>query len=418
MRDEQLIGLREALDRSTDRIETPALRSRVLREVRRRRVRRHGLVTLGAAAATAAVIVVVWQFPGGSPGERPAAPSTASSATPEGSSSGPSTAPGPPIDPSAVQSWWDPFTVEKAPLRPSVLPQDLVPPEGAPEVADQPMTAAVLAWPQEGKDLRLLDVDGTWRTVSRTADGVHGTLDPVVNPVVTEDGQRVAMATNDGLLVLDVTTGDRRTIPWPDRFAAPWDTAPSLEWMPGDEELLIDFWGAPWVFGLDGVTRRAAYSGETAVDPTGTIVERRWNKRDLRVWKGDEIESAVGFQFWGERLSAAAGRVALTGGGAGLPGDGGPMVVDTASGELLAYAPIRDRDSVYSDNGHLTSMGFLDRDTVLLLVGPTDFRTMEEGDESWHLVAWDIRTGDFERLSSGDTTMRRIAVAPDVIASG
>lgn len=53
---------------------------------------------------------------------------------------------------------------------------------------------------------------------------------------------------------------------------------------------------------------------------------------------------------------------------------------------------------------------------MLLLVGPMDFRTMELGEESWHLVAWDFRTGDFTRLATGDTAMSWVAVAPGVLA--
>jgi hypothetical protein len=34
------------------------------------------------------------------------------------------------------------------------------------------------------------------------------------------------------------------------------------------------------------------------------------------------------------------GKVALSGGGSGLPLHGGPTVLDAASGELLAHAPI------------------------------------------------------------------------------
>lgn len=413
MTKDSLPGLEEALDAGTDRIEAPGFRSRVLAEARRRRNRRNALVAGGTAAAVAAVLVGVTQFTGSSDRTQPA-PAGPSETTSESPSAMP-TVPAPPIPPQAVHDHWDPITVVDEPFRDSVLPRELSPDQGAPDVADQPMTAAVVAWPQEGQDLRLLDVDGTWRTVSGTAEAVRGTLDPVVSPAISADGRQVAMATLDGLLVIDVSTGERHTLVWPSAFAPPWDLAPALEWMPGGEELLVDFWGARWILGVDGSSRRAPYDGLTAVDPDGSVVERRWNKRELRVWQGDEIESAVGFPFWGERMAAGEGRLALTGGGSGLPGDGGPMVVDAKSGEVVAYAPIRDPNSVYSDNGALTAMGFLDRETVLLLVGPMDFRTMEPGEESWHLVAWDLDNGGFERLSSGDSEMSRIVVAPGVI---
>jgi hypothetical protein len=93
----------------------------------------------------------------------------------------------------------------------------------------------------------------------------------------------------------------------------------------------------------------------------------------------------------------------------------GPVVVDPGTGEILGYAPIKDRDSVYSDNAHLTALGFVDPDTVLLMVTPMDFRTMSLEDGVTHLVSWDFRSGDFARLGSGGPGMRWIAVAPDLL---
>ncbi len=120
---------------------------------------------------------------------------------------------------------------------------------------------------------------------------------------------------------------------------------------------------------------------------------------------------------WGERMVAGHGMVALTG-GLGGGAFAGPIVIDTATGERVAYAPIRDVSSEYSDNGYLTAQGFLDEDTLLLLVGPMRFDRMELGDERWHLVSWHVRTGDFELLSSGDTRMRGIEVAVGIVGDG
>ena len=53
----------------------------------------------------------------------------------------------------AVQPRWDPFTIEDEPFHPTTLPANLAPPAAAPSVADEPMTAAVIAWPEEGQDL-------------------------------------------------------------------------------------------------------------------------------------------------------------------------------------------------------------------------------------------------------------------------
>ncbi len=82
---------------------------------------------------------------------------------------------------------------------------------------------------------------------------------------------------------------------------------------------------------------------------------------------------------YGERYVTRFGLVAYTGnpGPNGVALMSGPVVVDPGTGEILGYAPIKDRDSVYSDNAHLTALGFVDPDTVLLMVTPMDFRTME-----------------------------------------
>ena len=93
----------------------------------------------------------------------------------------------------------------------------------------------------------------------------------------------------------------------------------------------------------------------------------------------------------------------------------GPIVVDPATGDVVAYAPIRDANAVYSDNAHLTALGFVDPDTVLLIVTPMNFRTMDPEDGLTHLVSWDFRTGAFARLASGGPAMRSIAVAPDLV---
>lgn len=415
-------GLRAALERATDQVDPPHLAATALARAQRRRSRRSAGVAVGAAASVA-VLVGLLALPRSDDEQRPAEPvGPSESHSPQPSVT---TALPPPVSPEAIQGRWDPFTVVEEPLHPTVLPATLAPPTtSVPSVADQPMTAAVVAWPEEGRDLMLLGTDGAWRSVPATADAVSGMLldgtnSGVVDPALSPDGRKVAMSTDDGILVVDVTTGRRHTIPWAERLGGPWDRVPGLAWLPDDEGFVVRSSPATWLVSPDGNASKApyarGYAGNAAVAPDGTVVERRWEQRDLRVWEGRELVGAVQFPFWGDRLAAGFGRLAMTGGGSSLPGDGGPMVFDTETGELLAHVPMRDPSSVYSDNGYLTAQGFLDPDTVLLLVGPMDFRTMEAGEESWHLVAWDITTGDFERLTSGDTRMRGIELATGVL---
>ncbi|WP_110182065.1 hypothetical protein [Nocardioides solisilvae] len=422
--DDERDGLGEVLRRATDRVEGRGMAGAALAGARRAR-RRRGVLAVGAVAASVLVVLGGVRLAGsGTLGTEPdpAAPTPTASPT----STGVPSPPAPPPDP-VVHPTWDPFTVVDAPLRDTVLPERLVPPAEAPAIEDDPVPAAVVAWPAKGRDVMLLGEDGRWRSVPGTADALSGTFGDVVEPVLGHGGQKVAMSTDAGILVVEVATGARRTIPWPDPVAPPWDTAPELRWAPlgNAAGLAVLHWNETWLVELDGTARKAPYSRPygtgLAFEPVGPVVEKRWEELDLRVWDGAphaaRITSTVPFGYWGERLVFERGLMALTGGGNGLPGDAGPMVVEAATGAVLGYAPIRDRDSVYGDNGRLTALGFLDEQTVLLLVGPMDFRTMELGDESWHLVAWDFRDGGFERLTTGGTGMHAIAVASGVLAS-
>lgn len=393
--------LRSLLENATDRIEAPRRVDRAVEESRRRRTRAR------AAAATAAAVVVVL-----------AAAGTATFLGGDPTRPGPAEVPTSPLEPApddgpATQPLWDPFTVPDLPRGDSVLPARLAPPE-VPEasVLEQPMDRVVLAWPEPGRDLRLLGSDGRWRVVPGTRDAVSGTLRPVVRPAISHDGTRVAMATLDGLLVVDVTTGTSTTLDWAAELAPPWDTPPDLLWSAADDELVVRLWKRPWVVALDGTTRRAPYRGwfaALAVDPAGPVYQNDYQLRTLLTWEDDRTVAETPF-LQCERMVARNGLVACTTGSL-EPFRSGPVVVDADTGDVVAYAPIRDRSSVYSDNAHLTALGFLDDETLLLLVGPADFRG-DEPETEWHLVTWDFRSGAFELLTTGAEEMRTIAVDP------
>ena len=139
---------------------------------------------------------------------------------------------------------------------------------------------------------------------------------------------------------------------------------------------------------------------ELGVDPEGPIYQNAPNlPHRLLTWEDDQVVHEAPFVQC-QRMVAAHGLVSCTAGSL-TPSQSGPIVVDPQTGDVIAYAPIKDRSATYSDNGYLTSLGFLDEDTVLLLVGAMDFKTMEVGEETWHLVAWQFRTGAFERITSG-----------------
>lgn len=403
--------LRDLLERATDRIDARDLAGSALDGARRQRVRRRASGVVMAVAATVTLAIGIGQLGSGS--QRPDDPVDTPTSPPVPSPT-PSATAGP-----ATQPLWDPSSVTEEPWRSMGLPETLVVPSSAGEpVASQPMDGVVVAWPQEGADLQLLGTDGRWRTVPGTQDAVEGALYDTVRPTISSDGTRVAMSTNAGVLVVDVTTGEDTTIPWPDEIAQPWDTAPGLRWLPGDEGFVVLHWRHTWLMDLEGGDRRAPYRGgyvSIGVDPDGAVYQNDYDRRSLLTWRGDQRVGEAPF-IQCERMVGGYGLVACTTGSL-QPFRSGPVVVDPVTGEVVAYAPIKDRNSVYSDNGHLTALGFLDADTVLLIIGPADFRTRQIGEESWHLVSWDFRTGAFERITSGDSRMRTTAVAPELLGS-
>ncbi len=403
------MNLREVLDRATDGIEPVGLAGPALARAAERRARQRSAA--GVVAGVAAVVAVIGgaQLWGGGDDDRPPEPAAPTTTT---------TTTGPAPGSDAVGPLWDPLTVPDAPLASSVLPEVLDPPEQPPKITDAPMPAAVVAWPEEGFDLRLLGTDGQWRCVPGTADLAGAASGAVNPPALSADGTRVAVAGDDGILVVDVATGEQRTVPWPDPLAPPWDTVPDLAWI-GDG-FLVRTWPRTWFVALDGSAEPAPfgrrYVGAVAVDPdSDLVVEKRYDHQDLRVWEDSDVVASAPAPYWGERAATRFGRLAFTG---GSTVQGGPIVLDVATGDLVAHRPVRDPQATYSDNGHLTALGFVDPDTVLYVVGPAEHVDRRLVVDSWHLVAWDLETGEFERLTTGRDAMRWIVVAPDALGLG
>lgn len=271
----------------------------------------------------------------------------------------------------------------------------------------------------------MLATNGEWRSVPGTANAIQGTLNDLLQPVISPEGDQVAMATDAGILVVDAG-GARQVVPWPPELVGPFDTRPAVLWRPDDAGFVVMHWDRPWLVDLEGNGAPAPFgdrnNSQVMVDPdTGAVRESRWANSMIMSWDGEEVVQRVPRRGYGERFVTRYDLTAYT----GSPGrfdmgvlKSGPIVLDTATGDILGYAPIRDGSSVYSDNGHLTALGFLDDETVLLLVTPMDFRTMQARDAVTHLVAWDFTTGDFGLISSGDPGMRGVSVAPDLIDRG
>ena len=89
------------------------------------------------------------------------------------------------------------------------------------------------------------------------------------------------------------------------------------------------------------------------VDPDdGTVRDRTRAHQSCRTWNGPDDASSVTLAGYGERYVTRFGKVAYT----GNPGHAlmdvatsGPVVVDPATGEILAFAPVLDENAVYSD---------------------------------------------------------------------
>lgn len=399
---------------ATEHVASPDLAGRALAGAHRRRVRRTAVGALAAVVLLGGGAAWVAQDPTPKAGvvdtpvpTTPPVPSTPTTPTL--------------AEDLATQPIWDPFDIVDAPRAATVLPGRIEPPADPPDLADAPLPDFALAWPAEGEDLRVLGSNGEWRSVDGTADAIQGTFRDVVVPAITRDGDRIAMSTDAGILVVS-PSGDRQVLPWPPELVGPFDGRPRLLWLPDDSGFLVMHFEGAWQVRFDGSAGPAPYVGDhnpdLMVDPdTLTVRQRRPAGRELLTWEGDEVVSSVAVPGYGQRFVTRFELVAYV----GNPGPNrgvmksGPVVLDPASGELKAFAPIRDPQGTYSDNVNLTPLGFTDKLTVLLLVSPMDYRTMDIDEGETHLATWNWSTGAFALVSTGDTRMRNVVVAPDLL---
>lgn len=370
-------------------------------EARRRRTQQR--VVGGAALAVVLIVLlgVLVARQGGDAEPPPVAPTTGSTETETATDA-------------RVDSW-DPFTLADAPVRPSPLPARIEPPASAPSISREPLDRALLAWTAPNRDVLLLGDDNRWRSVPDT--------DGKVATALAYDGRRLALSTDAGLRVVDVTTGEDVVLPWPDPIAPPWDSPPSLRWLPGGEELAVLHWRDTWVLGLDGSSRRppwgSSYGGGLGIDPRpgGEVVEQPEAFGGFDVWQGDSEVRSLLSSFWTNSVATGYGRVAVVGSGTQLPLETtGPILLDGDSGDLVAAAVAPDPGSAYGDGHHLTVVDLLDVDTVLVRAAPAGYRSTQTGDGTWYLAAWHADTGTFERLTSGSEALREASIAVGALA--
>lgn len=401
------LDLHEVLSRASDDQDAPEIVVRALAEANRRLAWRRAGAAAAVATAVVAGIVLVPPLVGPSPDpvEDPATtqgPDRSGPATPDVANTDP------------TQPVWDPRSIERSPSRRTNLPAriNLQTAEG-PSLLEQAMPGVVAAL-RDDTSLRLLGTDGTWRILPLEATpGYLFGADDVARPAISSDGTRVAIATEAGVRVVDVTTGTDDTIQWPKVLAQPRDNPPTVEWQPGDDGFVVFDIVGTWLVWLDGSSRKAPYRSYTlGIDPDGPVYQNDFQTSTLLTWEGDEVVAESPF-IQCERLVAGYGMVACTTGSL-QPSRSGPVVIDPTTGEIIAYAPIEDPNAIYSDNGGLTLLGFLDDHTLLMLIGPATFHD-DDIQEARYLATWEFRTGEFQRISTGDTVLRSIAVAPAMV---
>lgn len=396
--------LRRALAAATDDLPVRDRGGVALAEAARvRRRRRAAGVGLAAAALVAVIAVPLWV--GGGADDVGPAPSPTIPTDPEPTEPEPTGADGR----LGGYEIWEPATLAQLSIT-SPLPHDLKPPQGAPSVLEDRPKALTLASAVRGRDLMVLGSDNRWRTVPDTAEAAgawpDGTPHPL-RPALTADGTRLAFATVEGARVVDVRDGSSTVLDWP-AGTYPWDMPPALHWTDGDTALVVDDWDRAWRLGLDGSQsepRWARHSdGEMVTEPDGTLWQFDLEQRQLWRWNDQGIEHKIvepidwgaGWAVRGDRV-AANGSIDLGASHSSRYPYGGPVVLEAGEGEPLAWAPIRDKGTVYTDNGYLQVRGFSDRDSVFMVVRVDDFSD-KVSEVDTYLVEWFHERGVFRVL--------------------
>jgi hypothetical protein len=206
--------LQDLLHRATDRIDGPDLASGALAvALQRRRSRRAGVV-----ASTAAVVLVVGLAVAGWMGD---------------TTDGPRPAPPVGTDVPTPLDLQDVADLPRAdPSVEPLLPARLDVPDLAPHVEDDPVGAAVLSI-DDGADVLLLGTDGEWRCVV-----VEGRTQPA--PMLSPRGTRLAVATTDGVVTVDLASGAQSRRPLPTGVAPTGAGTVVMSWLDERRLLFVD----------------------------------------------------------------------------------------------------------------------------------------------------------------------------------
>lgn len=219
-----MTDLHDLLELATDRVEATGLSNGVLAAAARRRRTRRAVM-----ASVAVVVVVTGVAVAGQLGDDAGSPEPA---------------PAPPtqtVEPGSPR--FDPRTVADLPSTTvRGLPAELDVPDLAPRVEDDPVDAAVLSV-DDIADVLLLGTDGRWRCV--VVRDRFTALEPVLSP----DGTHLAVTVVDGVVIVDLATGEQSHRPNPSDYEPDGLVG---TWWRDDERLVLRDDARAWQVDLDG----------------------------------------------------------------------------------------------------------------------------------------------------------------------
>jgi hypothetical protein len=288
---------------------------------------------------------------------------------------------------------WDPRDVDDLPAAADQvapwLPDVIEVPASSPALAERPVETAVLTV-REDDALQLLGTDGSWRSVPLGRESGSAEL--------TADGTRLAVATETGVDIWDLPTGERTKLDNPAGFQA-WEFV-SWAWLDTTTLLLSDGSSGGWrVDAASGKSTHVPYPASGlgwwgTVDPGGVVVESADYGRPAQLtdWASGDPRR-VDMRDIG-RLATIRADVDTV---VGTSYDNGPFAVYVADRSDLTprdVLRVRDHEGNYS-NGGLSVLALLADGTVLLRVA------VFGKDFSWRLVAWDPSSGDLSLVTRG-----------------
>lgn len=315
-------------------------------------------------------------------------------------------APPAPVAPAPSVQRFDPRDVDElgaaAPGVAPLLPDVLAAPDGAPFLADHPLSAAVLAV-REDDAVHLLGVDGSWRRVPPPGRGLGAEL--------TRDGTRLAVHRGDEVVVWDLPTGGSTRLREP-LGHRPWDYT-AWRWVDRGTLLLDDADGGWLVDVATGAAQRVPYPSSSAfwwtVGPGGAVVESAdWSYPNLLTdWSSGRARQ-VDMAPTGRLMWPVVDADTVV----GASYDDGPFAVYVADRADLAprhVLRVHDHDANYS-NGGLSVLALLPDGTVLLRVAVFSGPGMQ-----WRLVAWEPASGGLSVVTRAEATVPLCSVAEGLL---